>query len=184
VRQVLLTHDPEERVPLFVFAAEPMLSQFIERAHNGRRIAPVQGGSDRLGPAEIDEAIRHELARLNISEADSALRGLADGSAGRVERDLAAIARLAADGAVDTLWFDFTTSVNGTLDRESGAVQFATGNGSGENLNDGTHAGDLLPQLALLVIARGGKVVTVRGEDLDGSVWSGPAMAELRFALA
>jgi len=184
VRQVLLTRDAEERVPLFVFAAEPMLSQFIERAHNGRRIAPVQGGSDRLGPAEIDEAIRHELARLNISEAESALRNLADGSAGRVERDLAAIARLAADGAVDTLWFDFTTSVNGTLDRESGAVQFATGNGSGDNLHDGTHAGDLLPQLALLVMARGGKVVTVRGDDLDGSVWSGPAMAELRFALA
>lgn len=184
VRQVLLTHDPEERVPLFVFAAEPMLSQFIDRAHNGRRIAPVQGGSDRLGPAEIDEAIRSELARLNISEAESALRGLIEGSAGRLERDLAAIARLAADGAVDTLWFDFTTSVNGTLDQESGAVEFATGNGSGDNLDDGTHAGDLLPQLALLVISKGGKVVTVRSDDLDGGVWSGPAMAELRFALA
>jgi hypothetical protein len=184
VRQVLLTHDPDERVPLFVFAAEPMLSQFIERAHNGRRIAPVQGGSDRLGPAEIDEAIRQELARLNISEAESALRALADGSAGRLERDLAAIARLAADGAVDTLWFDFTTSVNGTLDQESGAVEFATENGSGENLHDGTHAGDLLPQIALLVISKGGKVVTVRSDDLDGGVWSGPAMAELRFALA
>jgi hypothetical protein len=63
-------------------------------------------------------------------------------------------------------------------------VQFATGNGTGENLNDGTHAGDLLPQLALLVISKGGKVVTVRSDDLDGNVWSGPAMAELRYALA
>ena len=52
--------------------------------------------------------------------------GLAEGSAGRVERDLAAIGRLAADGAVETLWFDFTTSVNGTLDPESGAIEFAT----------------------------------------------------------
>jgi hypothetical protein len=184
VRQELQVHDPDERVPLFVFAAEPMLSQFIERAHNGRRVAPVAGAADRLGAAEIDEALRLELAKLNISEAKSALHGLAEGSAGRVERDLAAIGRLAADGAVETLWFDFTTSVNGTLDQESGAVQFATGNGTGENLNDGTHAGDLLPQLALLVISKGGKVVTVRSDDLDGNVWSGPAMAELRFALA
>ncbi len=184
VRQVLIARDPEERVPLIVFAAEPMLAQFIDRARNHRRMISVPGAPDRLGPAEIDECVRRELAKLNISEAEAALRDLADGSAGRVERDLAAIGHLAADGAVDTLWFDFTTSVNGTLDQDSGAIQFATGNGTGDNLNDGTHAGDVLPQLALLVISRGGKVVTVRGDDLDGSVWSGPAMAELRFALA
>ena len=81
-------------------------------------------------------------------------------------------------------WFDFTTSVNGTLDRESGAIEFSSGQGSGEALDDGTNAGDLLPQLALLVISKGGKVVTVRSSDLDGTVWSGPAMAELRYALA
>jgi len=183
VRQVLLVRDPEERVPLIVFAAEPMLAQFIERAKNHRRLVSVPGAPDRLGPAEIDECVRRELAKLNISEAEAALRDLADGSAGRVERDLAAIGHLAADGAVDTLWFDFTTSVNGTLDQDSGAIEFATGNGTGDNLDDGTHAGDVLPQLAMLVISRGGKVVTVRGDDLDGSVWSGPAMAELRFAL-
>ncbi|MDQ0893611.1 baeRF3 domain-containing protein [Agromyces ramosus] len=183
VRQVLQVHDPDERVPLFVFAAEPTLSQFLERARNHRRIAPVPGAPDRLGAAEIDETLRAQLSRLNISEAESALHGLSEGSAGRVERDLAAIGRLAADGAVETLWFDFTTSVNGTLDHESGAIEFATGNGTGENLGDGTHAGDLLPQLALLVMSKGGKVVTVRSDDLDGTVWSGPAMAELRFAL-
>jgi hypothetical protein len=183
VRHELMTHDPDERVPLVVFAAEPMLTQFIERARNGRRLVPVQGAPDRLSAAEIDEGVRRELAMLNISEAKQAIHGLAEGSAGRVERDLAAIGRLAADGAVETLWFDFTTSVNGTLDQESGAIRFATGNGEGENLQDGTHAGDVLPQLALLVMSKGGKVVTVRSDDLDGEVWSGPAMAELRFAL-
>ncbi|WP_448006272.1 baeRF11 domain-containing protein [Agromyces bauzanensis] len=183
VRRELLQRDPDERVPLFAFAAEPLLSLFLERSKNSRRIVGVPGAPDRLGASEIDEAVRQHLAKLNISEAERDLRGLVNGAAGRVERDLAAIAREAADGAVETFWFDFTTSVNGTLDRESGAVEFATGNGSGEHLSDGTLAGDLLPQLALLVIAKGGKVVTVRGDDLDGSVWSGPAMAELRFAL-
>ena len=184
VKHRLQEHDPDERVPLVVFAAEPLLSQFLERAHNHRRLVPVQGAADRLGAAEIDECVRRELATLNLSEAATALHGLTEGSAGRVERDLAAIGRLAADGAVETLWFDFTTSVNGTLDRESGAIQFASDNGNGETLNDGTHAGDLLPQLAMLVISKGGKVVTVRSDDLDQAVWSGPAMAELRFALA
>ena len=177
-------HDPDERVPVFVFAAEPTLSEFMERARNQRRIVAVQGAPDRLGASEIDEALRQQLATLNVNEAETALHGLAEGSAGRVERDLAAIGRLAADGAVETLWFDFTTSVNGTLDRESGAIEFATANGEGESLQDGTHAGDVLPQLALLVISKGGKVVTVRSDDLDGTVWSGPAMAELRYALA
>jgi hypothetical protein len=184
VRQELQVRDPDERVPLFVFAAEPTLSQFMERAHDHRRIVAVQGAPDRLGPSEIDEVLRGQLSSLNIDEAETALHGLAEGSAGRVERDLAAIGRLAADGAVETLWFDFTTSVNGTLDHESGAIEFATGNGEGEALNDGTLAGDVLPQLALLVMAKGGKVVTVRSDDLDGTVWSGPAMAELRYALA
>jgi len=183
VRQELAVHDPDERVPLFVFAAEPTLSSFMERAHNQRRIVAVPGGPDRLGAAEIDEALRQELSKLNISEADAALHQLAEGSAGRVERDLATIGRLAADGAVETLWFDFTTSVNGTLDQETGAIEFATGNGEGESLENGTLAGDVLPQLALLVIAKGGKVVTVRSDDLDESVWTGPAMAELRYAL-
>lgn len=184
VRRELQQRDPDERVPLFVFAAEPLLSLFIDRSRNGRRIVAAPGAPDRLGAAEIDDAVRQQLSRLNIDEARSALWQLTEGTAGRVERDLAAIGREAADGAVETFWFDFTTTVNGTLDRESGAIQFATGNGTGENLVDGTHAGDLLPQLALLVISKGGKVVTVRSEDLDDNVWSGPAMAELRFALA
>jgi hypothetical protein len=183
VKHELYERDPEERVPLFVFATEPLLSLFIDRSKNGRRTVPVPGGSDRLNAAEIDEAIRLQLAKLNIHEAVSQLKTLADGSAGRVERDLSAIAHEAVEGAVETFWFDFTTSVNGTLDRESGAIEFASDHGSGDSLADGRHAGDLLPQLALLVISRGGKVVTVRGEDLHGTDWSGPAMAELRFAL-
>jgi hypothetical protein len=183
VWQELQSHDPDGRVPLFVFAAEPLLSSFLDRAHNGRRVVPVQGGSDRLSAAEIDEELRRRLAELNIDEARSALQGLADGSAGRVERDLAAIGRMAAEGGVETLWFDFTTSVNGTLDPDSGAIEFAIGNGGGEALADGTRAGDILPQLAMMVLSRGGKVVTVRGDDLDDTDWAGPAVAELRFAL-
>lgn len=184
VRHELMQLDPDDRVPLFVFAAEPLLSLFIERLRNGRRLVGVAGAPDRLGAAEIDDAVREQLAALNIAEADAALRGLTEGAAGRVEHDLAAIGREAAEGQVEVLWFDFTTSVNGTLDRESGAIQFSSGQGAGEQLDDGTRAGDLLPQLALLVMSKGGKVVTVRSGDLDGTVWSGPAMAELRFALA
>ena len=51
VWQELQAHDPDGRVPLFVFAAEPLLSSFLERAHNSRRVVPVQGGPDRLNAA-------------------------------------------------------------------------------------------------------------------------------------
>ncbi|QTX05704.1 hypothetical protein [Agromyces archimandritae] len=184
VRRELLRIDVDERIPLFVFATEPLLSLLMERAKNARRVIPVAGNPDRYGPAEIDVEIRAQLARLNISEADVALRALVDGSAGRLERDLAAIAREAADGAVERYWFDFTSSVNGRLDRESGAIEFAAGNGSETLMPNGERAGDLLPQIALLVAQRGGRIVTVRSDDLDPAVWAGPAMAELRFALA
>ncbi|MGX5696817.1 baeRF11 domain-containing protein [Agromyces soli] len=183
-RRELLARDAEERVPAFVFAAEPLLSLFLANTRNSRRVVAVPGSPDRLGAADVDEALRRELGRLNVREAERSLRTLAEGSAGRVERDLAAIAREAADGAVETFWFDFTTSVNGTLDRETGAIEFAADHGAGDTLADGTRAGDLLPQLALLVLSKGGKVVTVRSSELDDEVWSGPAMAELRFALA
>ena len=180
-------HDPDERVPLFVFAAEP----HAQPVHRTRPQPPARSSRCRArpigsAPSEIDEALRQQLATLNVNEAETALHGLAEGSAGRVERDLAAIGRLAADGAVETLWFDFTTSVNGTLDRESGAIEFATGNGEGETLHDGTHAGDLLPQLALLVISKGGKVVTVRSDDLDGDgvVGTGDGRAPVRAGLS
>ncbi|GAA1796768.1 hypothetical protein [Agromyces neolithicus] len=184
VRGELMKLDPDLKVPIFVFATEPLLSQLMDRAKSGRRVIPVPGNPDELGAAEVDEAIRLQLARLNVTEAEAELRDLTEGTAGRVERDLAAIGREAADGAVERFWFDFTSSVNGTLDRETGAIEFASDHGSGQTLADGTHAGDLLPQLALLVISKGGKVVTVRSDDFDGGVWDGPAIAELRFALA
>lgn len=182
-RTELAAVDPDHKLPLFVFAAEPLLGLFVDRARNGRRVVGVHGAPDRLGAADVDKAIRSELAALNVREADEAVSALADGSAGRVERDLAAIAREAADGAVETYWFDFTRSINGVLDHDSGAVRFAGTNGEADELDDGTPAGDLLSQVALLVQAKGGAIVTVRGDDMSDT-WHGPAMAQLRYALA
>ena len=186
VRHHLQGVDPDERVPLFVFAAEPVLTHVLERAHNHRRVVPVSGAPDRLGAADIDEALRLELARLNISEAATALHGLTEGSAGRVERDLAAIGRLAADGAVETLWFDFTTSVNGTLDRSSGAIEFASDHGEGETLDDGTHAGDLLPaaRAARHLQGRQGRHRAQRRPRRHGVVGPGDGRAAVRAGVA
>ena len=61
-RQELMLLDPDDHVPLFVFAAEPMLSLFIDRVRNGRRVVGVPGAPDRLGAAEIDAALRLQLA--------------------------------------------------------------------------------------------------------------------------
>ncbi|MWB99684.1 hypothetical protein [Agromyces seonyuensis] len=182
-RKTLGELDPEQRVPVFVFATEPLLSLIRERASKTRRVVLVGGNPDRLGAAEIDFEIRSELAKLNVAEASTQLKALADDNSGRVETDLAAIGRQAVDGAVLTYWFDFTRSVNGCFDAESGAIEYAVGDGTGDALADGTPAGDLLPQIAMLVARKGGTIVTVRADDLDPDVWTGPAVAELRFAL-
>ena len=120
--------------------------------------------------------IRDRLAQLNVGDTAAELEALAEGDPGRVERDLAAIARQAAVGAVDAYWFDFTRDVWGRLDPGTGELVF-------DPITSGDFVpgvADLLGQVAQLVLDRGGRVVAVRGADL-GEGWTGPAVARLRY---
>lgn len=174
-RTELARLDPEERLPLFVFADETLGSLFAGRKE-GRRLVAVTGNPDRTNPAELDQEIRDRLAALNVSDTVEELDALAEGDPGRLERDLAAIARQAAAGAVDAYWFDINRDVWGTLEAETGELVYDR---SGADLfTEGVT--DLLAQVALAVLDQGGRVVGVRGEDL-GESWSGPALARLRY---
>ncbi|MEJ3406135.1 hypothetical protein WDJ51_15475 [Rathayibacter sp. YIM 133350] len=173
VWQALNERDPNGRVPLFVFAAEPLRSMF-EARKEGRRVVGVPGASDRLAASDIDSVLRDLLSALGAADTEAALRALDDKPKGRVERDLAAIARGAIEGSVAAFYFDFTSTVPGHFDAETGALSLA---------EDGAQADDVLSQLAVAVLRRGGKSIAVRGEDLDSTVWKGPAIADLRYAL-
>lgn len=96
-----------------------------------------------------------------------------------MERDLAAIARMAVKGGVDTYWFDFTTGVPGGLDPKTGELSYADVATAATTAS----VSDLLARVAQLVYESGGRVVAVRGADL-GQSWDGPALARLRFSLA
>jgi hypothetical protein len=151
---------------------------FAER-NNGRRIVGLPGNPDRVGVDELDATVRGLLDELNLGDTKTEIAQLKDGDPGNVERDLAAIARMAVKGGVDTYWFDFTAGVPGTLDVTTGELSYA------DAATAATTAGvsDLLARVAQLVHDSGGRVVAVRGSDLT-EPWRGPALARLRFSLA
>ncbi len=170
--------DPNNRLTLFVFADERLMHLFAER-NNGRRIVGLPGNPDRVGVDELDATVRGLLDELNLGDTKEEIAELKDGDPGNIERDLAAIARMAVKGGVDTYWFDFTAGVPGTLDVTTGELSYA------DVATAATTAGvsDLLARVAQLVHESGGRVVAVRGSDLT-EPWRGPALARLRFSLA
>ena len=164
-----------------------LLSGFMERARNDRRDRrPCRARPIGSAHPRSMRPCASSSPRLNVNEAETALHGLAEGSAGRVERDLAAIGRLAADGAVETALVRLHHVGERHARPRVGCDRVRERERRGrERCSDGTHAGDLLPQLALLVISKGGKVVTVRSDDLDGGGLdrTGDGRAQVRAGL-
>lgn len=178
----LARRDPSGTVPLVVFSAEPLESIFRERFRergNGRATAYISGAADRLSAAEVDAGIRERLDGLNIAEAARRLSKRTEGSDALVERDLAAIAKAAAQGAVAEFTFDFTTAVAGRVDMSTGDLEFGPGAGGETSVAAGD---DVLPLIAELVLSHGGDVFAVRGEELPES-WTPPALAVLRHRM-
>lgn len=93
----------------------------------GSRISPpeVAGNPDRVAPDEPDATVPGLLDELNLTDTKAGITALEDGDAGNVERDLAASARMALKGGVDTYWFDFTAPAPGTLDLTTGELSYA-----------------------------------------------------------
>lgn len=170
--------DPDNRLTLFVLGDERLMHLFAERK-SGRRIVGLAGSPDEIAVDELEATVRGLLDELNLDDTKAEIAALKDGDPGNIERDLAAIARMAVKGGVDTYWFDFTDSEPGALDLTTGELSYAdraTPAASAE-------VSDLRARVAQLVYETGGRVVAVRGSDL-GEPWRGPALARLRFSLA
>lgn len=162
--------DPRQELVLVVVGDERLMHLVAERV-SGRRVVGLPGNPDRIDVAELDSGVRELLDELNVADTRAEVAGLLDGDQANVERDLAAIARMAVKSGIDTFWFDMTTSVPGELDPITGELTY-----------DDTGS-DLLAPVAGLVHDNGGRVVAVRGKDLHDQ-WTGPALARLRFSLA
>lgn len=164
--------DPAAGKPLFLFAADPLLSLYrgLDNKHD---VVAVAGAPDELRPDQIDDAIRASLSDLNAQRVNALVDDIGNGVArGLVATDIADIGRAAISGAVATLVYDFTVDVVGRVNDATGRVTYGNG------------GYDLLSRIAIMVLDKGGEVVAVRPEEITADIWSGTAIAALRFPLS
>jgi hypothetical protein len=166
--------DPNAERPLFLFATDPLLDLY-RAADQRRQVVPVHGAPDELRPDQIDDRIRESLSELNAEGTDARLERIGnDLVAGLVLTDLGDIARAAAAGAIDTLIYDFTVDIFGTIDELTGEITYAEGSGGY----------DVLSRIVVRALQAGAEVVAVRSAEVSAQLWNGTAVAHLRFALA
>ncbi|MBI5340636.1 MAG: hypothetical protein HZB45_23385 [Mycolicibacterium rufum] len=172
VESELALVDPSSTVPLFLFATDPLLDMYRSMDHK-REIVAVPGAADALRPDQIDTGIRQGLSALNARRSNARVEEIGSGVArGLVATDLVDIGRAAVAGAVSTLVYDFTVDVMGRLNDANGRVTY----------DDGGY--DLLSRIAVIVLDKGGEVIAVRPEEITADIWSGTALAALRFPLS
>jgi hypothetical protein len=159
-------------LPLILAAAEPLESIF-RSVSTYPHVAPaaIPGNPDAKTEGELADASRRVLDELYADQ----LRELRTRyeervPQGRASDDLAAIARAATFGAVDTAFVDIDETVPGFVDEADGAL---TLDDSDDALNYG-----VVDEIARRVLLARGRVLAVRREDVPGG---GPAAAILRY---
>ena len=172
VEQELRAHDPNAKVPLFVFANDPLMSM-IQSQLNSREVVAVHGSSDELQPDHVDEAIRARIGDLTSKAVSERANRMADGlAAGLTVTDVAQLAHAAVRGAVDTMIFYMAADEFGHLDPDTGAI------------TPDPDGADLYSLIAIEVLRNSGDVIAVRHEDVWADVWNGQLLASLRYSMA
>lgn len=159
------------RGPLILAAAQPLDSIFRSVTRNAKLLDEgIAGNPDNLSATELDAAARRVLDGYYAAElAERQERFGTLQSAGRAVTDLSDIARAAVAGAISTLYVDMDTRPEGTLDAQVGGL-----------VADSTPGYSLVDQLASRVLASGGRVLALRGDEVPG----GTALsAEVRFSV-
>ncbi len=160
--------------PLILAATEPLLS--IHRSVNtqpslaGTAITTSPG---ELSPAQLAEAARPILDALYQDEIATfgSLYETRQGQ-GRVTTEIAAAARAATFGAVDTLLVDIDQVVPGTIDETSGEIAFAE--------EESAETYGVVDEIVSRALLSGATVKGVRAADIPGG---GALAAVLRYPL-
>jgi hypothetical protein len=159
-------------LPLIVAGTEPLESIF-RSVTTYPHLAPtaVAGNPDGKSDGELAEASRRVLDELYADELRE-LRARYEQRVpqGRASDDLAAIARAATFGAVDTAFVDIDESVPGFVDEADGAVTL-------DDSDDAVNYG-VVDEIARRVLLARGRVLAVRRDDVPGD---GAAAAILRY---
>jgi Bacterial archaeo-eukaryotic release factor family 11 len=159
-------------LPLIIAGSEPLASIFRSVStypHLARAVIP--GNPDAMTDRELAEASRRVLDELYAAELGE-LRRLYEERVpqGRASDDLAAIARAATFGAVDSAFVDIDETVPGFVDEADGALTL-------DESDDAVNYG-VVDEIARRVLLARGRVLAVRREDVPGD---GPAAAILRY---
>jgi hypothetical protein len=160
-------------LPVIVAATEGIDALFRTVNSSPRLVERrVPGNAEELSDLELADAAREVLDEVYAIElADLALLVDQRSSQGRAAFDLSDIARLCTIGAVDTLVVDVDVHVPGTIDEETGAVNYTSG------AHSDTYG--ITDEIARRVLRAGGRVLAVRAADVPGG---GQAAAVLRYA--
>jgi Bacterial archaeo-eukaryotic release factor family 11 len=159
-------------LPLILAGSEPLTSIFASVStypHLARAVIP--GNPDTKADAELADESRRVLDELYADELKE-LRSLYEQRVpqGRASDDLAAIARAATFGAVDTAFVDIDETVPGFVAETDGALTL-------DDSDDAVNYG-VVDEIARRVLLARGRVLAVRREDIPGD---GPAAAILRY---
>jgi len=160
-----------QELPLILAAAAP-LDQIFRSVNSYGGLLPdgIAGNPETTNEADLVAAAREVLDGRRAAEVE-ALAELFEQRASqqRAASDLADIARAAAHGKVDTLVFDIDQVVTGSVDPETGALEYSDAGG----------AHDLVDTIGRTVVRAGGRLVAVRADEVPRG---GPAAALLRYA--
>ena len=159
-------------LPLILAASEPLESIFRSVSTYPHLARPaIAGNPDTKSDGELAEESRRVLDELYADELTE-LRNRYEQRVpeGRASDDLAAIARAATFGAVDTAFVDIDQTVPGFVDEADGALSL-------DDTDDAVNYG-VVDEIARRVLLARGRVLAVRREDIPGE---GPAAAILRY---
>ncbi|MER7010525.1 hypothetical protein ABT324_03730 [Saccharopolyspora sp. NPDC000359] len=158
-------------VPLILAATEPLQSIF-RSVSSAPELAPVglTGNPEESTDRELASAARSVLDDLHADRL-RALHELFDQRTGqgRAVSDVAAVARYATMGAVDTVFVDIDDTTTGVID-EAGSVEFEPAGAASYGVQD---------EIARRVWLTGGDVLAVRRDDIPAGA---DIAAILRYA--
>lgn len=147
-------------IPLILAAAEPIASIYRSTTtYPGLLSRGIDGNPQPRSESDLADSARKVLdSHYHDELAD--LRKLFDERRyqGRGVLDVASVAKAATYGAIDTMLVDIQSVVPGTVDPESGNVEFAE--------TDSEHVYGVVDEIARRALLSGAKVIAVRGEDM------------------
>jgi Bacterial archaeo-eukaryotic release factor family 11 len=160
-------------LPLILAATQPLdgiyrsVSSYPHLVDEG-----IAGSPEGAADGELAEAARGILDRLYGRElAEMRDRFELRLDQGRASTDVAAIARAATYGAVDTVFVDIDERLAGRIDDQTGAVTLT---------EDDAASYGVIDEIARRVLLSGGRVLAVRRSDVPGD---GPVAAIMRYAI-